>query len=167
MTTDEAEKLSVRSLEKIGLSQACMRVPLRARKDLRVSSLLLLMAFGSGLAEAKQDAVYFLRLPERDAKTLGAVDMINVSVSCGWISGLKNVPELYDIEMVYDVPTTNMLKAEPRLGAAAVDLSKWDGVIGVRLPQNADAKSCFKVEVMVGGRSGETRVWTGRELGLP
>jgi hypothetical protein len=129
--------------------------------------LFVLLAGTAWGGTARQDQVFFLRLPLADAKALGAIEQIHVEVACSWISGLKHVPELYDIQMDYDAPTVNVLHAEPRLGGAAVGLSQWDGVIGVRVPSDADSRSCFDVKVMVGGRSGETRNWTGRQLGLP
>ncbi len=49
--------------------------------------------------------------------------------------------------MGYDMPTENVFEARPRLGAAAVDLSRWSGVIGIRTPADADSLSCFSVTV--------------------
>jgi hypothetical protein len=80
---------------------------------------------------------------------------------------LQHVPELNEIEMGYDNPSVSTLEATPRLGASAVDLSHWNGVIGVRLPSDSDARSCFKVKVTVEGRSGARGEWSGRQLGLP
>jgi hypothetical protein len=109
---------------------------------------------------------YFLQLPVSDAKALGQIDRLEVTVTCSWISGLRNVPELYNIQMGYDIPTENVLDAQPRLGAAAVNLSQWSGVIGVHVPLDDDRKSCFKVTVIAEGRSGVRRQWNGRQLGL-
>ena len=72
--------------------------------------------------------------PERDAKALGQINRLVVKVSCSWISALKDVPELYHIEMGYQIPTENVLEAGPRLGGSAVGLSRWSGVIGIRTP---------------------------------
>jgi hypothetical protein len=69
--------------------------------------------------------------------------------------------------MGYDIPTENVLEAKPRLGTAAVELSRWNGVVGVQLPSDADRKSCFNVTVTAEGRSGVTRAWGGAQLGLP
>jgi hypothetical protein len=124
----------------------------------------------SGLAfsmAAYQQHEYFLKFPEGDAKALGQIDRVAVKVSCSWISTLKNLPELYDIEMGYDMPTENVLEARPRLGAAAVDLSRWSGVIGIRAPADADSLSCFSVTVTALGREGVQRQWKGPQLGLP
>jgi hypothetical protein len=111
--------------------------------------------------------VFYLNLPISETKALGQIDKLVVTVNCSWVSGLKKVPELYDIQMGYDLPTQNILTAEPRLGAAAVDLSKWNNVIGIHLPSDADSKSCFKVTVVVEGRLGVRREWDGVKLGLP
>jgi len=134
-----------------------------------LSFALSTFLMGSGRAQAaeSQGTTVFLRLPVKQAKAFGPIDSIHVEVACSWISGLKNVPELYDIQMGYDMPTVNMFDADPRLGAAAVGLAAWDGVIGVRIPPDADSRSCFKVTVSVGGRSGKFETWTGRQLGLP
>ena len=111
--------------------------------------------------------IHFLTFPRSEAEALGQIDKLNVTVACSWIASLKGVPELYNIEMGYDMPTQNLLEAWPRLGAAAVELMDWSGVIGVRLPPDADAKSCFAVTVTAEGREGMTRTWKGRQLGLP
>ena len=111
--------------------------------------------------------VHFLAFPKSDIQALGQIDKLNITVDCSWIASLKGVPELYNIEMGYDMPTQNLLEARPRLGAAAVTLAVWSGVIGVRLPSTADAKSCFAVTVRVEGRDGATRTWKGKQLGLP
>ena len=108
-----------------------------------------------------------MTFPKADVGSLGQIEKINVTVNCSWIAGLMNVPELYNIEMGYDMPTQNLLEARPRLGAAAVTLSHWNGVVGVRIPPDADAKSCFAVTVTAEGRSGVARSWKGKQLGLP
>ena len=110
--------------------------------------------------------VYFLTFRESDVEALGQIDRLNVTVDCSWIASLKGVPELYNIEMGYDIPTQNRLEARPRLGAAAVALTEWSGVIGVRVPSDADAKSCFAVTVTVENREGVTHTWRGKQLGL-
>jgi hypothetical protein len=111
--------------------------------------------------------VYFLTFPKSEVEALGQIDKIDVVVDCSWIASLKGVPELYNIVMGYEMPTQNLLEARPRLGAAAVTLTEWNGVIGVRVPSDADAKSCFAVTVTVEGREGVTRIWRGKQLGLP
>jgi hypothetical protein len=129
--------------------------------------LIACLVFGEPALAQSQGKVVFLRLPVNQARALGQIEGITVEVSCSRISGLRNVPDLYDITMGYDMPTVNVFNAVPRLGGAAVDLAKWDGVIGVRIPPDADSKSCFEVTVTVGGRTGESRTWKGRQLGLP
>ena len=143
-------------------------IGLNVMKTLHRATLatLLLASWTCAAAEQPKDT-YFLRLPPGESNSLGQVDRLVVKVACGWISALRNVPELYNVNMGYDMPSENVLEAQPRLGAAAVELPAWSGVIGVRLPSDADRKSCFKVTVTVEGRSGETREWDGSQLGLP
>lgn len=117
-------------------------------------------------AASEPGRVHYLTFPRPDIESVGQIEKLNVAVDCSWIAGLKNVPELYNIEMGYDMPTQNLLEARPRLGAAAVTLSQWNGVIGVRIPPDADARSCFAVTVSVEVREGVTRTWKGKQLGL-
>jgi hypothetical protein len=95
---------------------------------------------------------------------------LSIKVTCSRISGLRNVPDLYDIHMGYEMPTENLFEAVPRLGAAAVDLRGWDNVIEVVLPADSDSASCFSVTVMAKGRgngiSEVTHKWSGHELGF-
>jgi len=130
----------------------------------RIIALLSLLAAPCLAAPPAQ--VHFLTFPKSDAEALGQIDKLNVTIDCSWIASLKGVPELYNIEMGYDMPTQNLLEARPRLGAAAVTLTEWSGVIGVRIPPDADAKSCFAVTVTVEGREGVTRTWSGKQHGL-
>jgi hypothetical protein len=115
---------------------------------------------------AERAQVLFLTFPIAEVEALGQIEKLNVVVECSWIAALKDVPELYNIEMGYDMPTQNLLEARPRLGAAAVSLSQWSGVIGVRIPTDQDAGSCFAVTATAEGRSGLTRTWNGQQLGL-
>jgi len=132
---------------------------------LTVGMMLVALLTPSYAAGAGQ--VYYLRLPLAKAKALGAIDSIHAEVSCSWISGLRNVPDLYELKMGYDVPMVNEFDAEPRLGSAAVNLVAWDGVIGVRVPPDADSRSCFDVKVSLRGRSGGVLNLSGKQLGLP
>lgn len=129
--------------------------------------IILLLISWTCVAEEQHQDTYFLQLPASEAKSLGQIDRLVVTVACGWISALRNVPELYNVNMGYDIPSQNVLDAQPRLGAAAVELPSWSGVVGVRLPSDADGKSCFKVTVTAEGRSGKKREWEGSQLGLP
>jgi hypothetical protein len=128
--------------------------------------ILLVVNFVCEAAD-QQKKVYFLQFPANEAKSLGQIDRLVVTVACGWISALRNVPELYNVNMGYDIPTENVLDTRPRLGAAAVELSGWSGVVGIRLPSDAGSRSCFKVTVTAEGRSGQKREWDGLQLGLP
>ena len=132
---------------------------------LRTFALIAFLSAPCVAAERAQ--VHFLTFPKGDVKALGQIEKLNVVVDCSWIAALNGVPELYDIEMGYEMPTQNLLEARPRLGAAAVTLSQWSGVIGVRIPRDLDAKSCFAVTVTAEGRSGVTRMWKSKQLGLP
>lgn len=131
------------------------------------SSLLALFFSVSCVAAGAPRNVYFLRFPASDVRALGQIDRLVASVSCSWFSGLRNVPELYDLTMDYDMPIRNEFEARPRLGTAAVELSLWNGVIGVEIPADADRKSCFHVKVTAEGRTGVQREWTGPQLGVP
>lgn len=111
--------------------------------------------------------VHYLTFPRPDVDAVGQIHQLNVVIDCSWIASLTNIPELYDIEMAYDMPTQNLLEARPRLGAAAVKLAQWNGVIGVRIPLDADARSCFDVTVSVGDEKGVVHEWKGKQLGLP
>lgn len=115
----------------------------------------------------KISSTYFLRFPSRDEALLGAIEKLHVTVSCGRVSELKSVPELYDIEMGYEIPVEEFFEARPRLGSAAVKLSDWSNVIGIHMPVDADAKSCFNVNARAEGRNGAMVEWTGSQLGLP
>ena len=66
-------------------------------------------------AASEPARVHYLTFPKSDSESLGQIDKLNVTVSCSWIAGLKNVPELHNIEMGYDIPTQNLLEARPRL----------------------------------------------------
>lgn len=102
-----------------------------------------------------------IRFPRATADTLGPVDKLVIAVTCGSISGLADVPALYDVEIEYDISTRVTLEARPRLGAAAVGLMQWSSVVKVR---PADG-GCFRVDVSAEGRSGVAH-WTGKDLGL-
>jgi hypothetical protein len=133
----------------------------------RSALVILLVASRTCVAASQQEKVYYLSLPANEANALGQIDRLVVTVACSWISGLRNVPELYNVTMSYEIPSENVLEAKPRLGAAALELPSWSGVVGVRIPSDADSKSCFKVTVTAEGRSGEKREWDGLKLGLP
>ncbi len=140
-----------------------------ASRVIFVLSLLWLLPCVAG----EQSQVYFLRFPAQDAALLGQIEKLEVTVSCSWVVSLRNVPELYNIHMGYEIPSENRLEATPRLGAAAVRLMDWSGVSGVRFPPDADARSCFQVKVRAVGREGPTGIespehtWNGKQLGLP
>jgi len=84
-----------------------------------------------------------MAFPKIAAIELGQIDKLIVRVSCGRVSSLRDIPELYNIEMRYEIPTENIFEAEPRLGAAAVELSRWNGVIAML----SESDGCFAVKV--------------------
>ena len=129
---------------------------------LRFATLLILGAYAVSAAAGSFPRELTLKFPDNAASALGQIDKLVVKVSCGRISSLRHVPELYDIEMEYEIPTQNVLEARPRLGSAAVGLSRWSAVIQVL----SEAEDCFAVSVAVEGRTGQSRQWTGRQLGL-
>ena len=121
-------------------------------------------------ASATQAEVRFIKFPSRDVERLGQIDKLTITVACSRISQLANIPELYNIRMGYEMPTRNDFEAAPRLGAAAVDLRRWNNVIGILIPADADSASCFSMTVTAVGRgtgvSDVTQKWTGHELGF-
>ena len=120
--------------------------------------IISIISFAAG-SSAPERTVDF---PRSAANDLGQIERLVVKVACGRISSLRNIPELYNIEMEYDIPTENILEARPRLGAAAVELSRWDGVIAV----SSDSDDCFSVKVEIEGSTGKRIKWTDRQLGL-
>ena len=128
----------------------------------RFATLLVLGAYAVCAAAGSPPRELTLKFPDNATSALGQIERLVVKVSCGRISSLRHVPELYNIEMGYEIPTENVLEARPRLGAAAVGLSRWSGVIGVL----SESDDCFAVSVAAEGRTGQSRQWTGRQLGL-
>ncbi len=122
----------------------------------------LTISFASIATSAEEPGVWFLRFPAADLRARGVIDKVLVTVDCGSISGLRNLPALYDVSLSYDIPTQHIFEAVPRLGSAAVMLTEWNDVIGVRLPADADAQSCFKVDVVAeSSQTGVARHWVG------
>ena len=139
------------------------------RAIVQIALFLLMLGAASG-ASADKAAVRFIRFPAGDTKLVGQIDKLSVTVASSWISGLRNLPKLYDIRMGYDKPTENSFEAVPRLGAAAVDLDQWSNVIGVLVPNDPDGRSCFSVRVTAEGRgagiSSISRQWNSHDLGF-
>jgi hypothetical protein len=111
-----------------------------------IVAMCILPAFGQS-AKVVRHTVTFT--PAQSA-SVGPVERLVVTVDCGWIETLRNIPELYNIEMTYDMPTQNILEARPRLGAG-VTLVEWSGGITATGPEPA----CFGVIVHAEGRDGE------------
>jgi hypothetical protein len=110
-------------------------------------------AFGQS-AKAVRHTVTFT--PAQSA-AVGYVERLVVTVDCGWIDALRNIPELYNIEMGYEMPTQNILEARPRLGAG-VPLAEWSGGITA-----TGDPACFGVIVHAEGRNGELNLDTRRK----
>ena len=129
-----------------------------------VCSLLATVAIAYALpaTAASLSPEMTLSLPLAEASALGQIDKLVVTVTCGRISSLKDIPNLYNIEFGYDIPTEVVLQASPRLGAAAVELGRWSHVVRVRSEDDA----CFNVTVTAEGRTGESRHWNARQLGV-
>jgi hypothetical protein len=134
-----------------------MEVPVRV---LALLVVVIVFAVCSASSAATERTLTF---PKSAASELGQIDKLVVRVACGHVSSLRNIPELYNIEMRYEIPTENTFEAGPRLGAAAVELPRWNGVIAVL----SESDDCFAVKVEAEGRTGQIRQWTGRQLGLP
>lgn len=102
-----------------------------------------------------------LTFPNSEVSQLGQIDKLVVTVACGRVSNLRNIPELHNIQLRYEIPTEHILEARPILGAAAKNLRRWNGVITVL----SESDDCFMVKAEAEGRTGR-RQWTGRQLGL-
>ena len=83
-------------------------------------------------------------------------------IVCGHISSLRNIPELYNTKMGYDIPAENILEAQARLGAAAVQLQRWNDVIEVL----SESDDCFNVTVEAKDMGRKGLKLNGRQLGL-
>jgi len=151
-----------------GAAQRGSTLTLGIMKLGRVAMLVALLGAGSVVPSAAIAAgTFYLRFSAQESRDLGPVEKLVVTVACGRISGLHEVPELYDSEMEYDTPNEQIFEARPRLSAAAVSLSQWSGVIGVRLPTGSDSKACFSVDVVAEGRTGRSKRWNAKQLGVP
>jgi len=53
------------------------------------------------------------------------------------VVALRNVPELYEIRMLYELPTVNVLETRPRLAAGA----EGGGTTGPMSPSGASSRS--------------------------
>jgi hypothetical protein len=104
----------------------------------------------SGHCERVRKSVKF---DAAQSEAVGPVEKLSVTVTCGRIVALRNVPELYEIRMLYELPTVNVLESRPRLAAAAITLKQWSGVI-----RTAGEGSCFRIAVRAKGRSGQLQV---------
>ena len=132
-------------------------VPGRSTRSLGVISMKHWLAIAiaamcaSAFAQSAKVVHHTVTFTSAQSVAVGPIEKLVVTVDCGWIETLRSIPELYDIEMRYDMPTQNILEARPRLGGAAVSLAEWSGGITATGPEPA----CFGVAVHVEGRKGE------------
>ncbi|MBS0193924.1 MAG: hypothetical protein JSR34_06730 [Proteobacteria bacterium] len=90
-----------------------------------------------------------------------ALMSLYVTIDCGYISSLQTIPELWDINMGFEMPSQQLFRATVRLGAAAAQgLGPWARSIRVVSTDN----SCFKVKVQAVGREQEYH-WGSDQLG--
>jgi hypothetical protein len=89
-----------------------------------------------------------------------ALQELKVTVACGYISGLRDIPELWDIKLGFDIPSVQLFHATVRLGSAATEgLGSWASSIRIVSIEN----DCFSVKVVASGRDQEYR-WSGAQL---
>ena len=85
---------------------------------------------------------------------------LKITVTCGYISALQHIPQLWDINMGFNMPVVQQFDATVRLGAAAAQgLGPW--VDSIRIVNSES--DCFKVAVVASGRDHEYH-WSGPQL---
>src|SRR5262245_37977234 len=90
-----------------------------------------------------------LLMPEERMLDDDAAEKLRVTIDCGYIAGIDNIPELWNISMGFNMPSVQEFEARVRLGAAAgAKLGGWNRSIRVHVSEQA----CFKIEVVVEGR---------------
>jgi hypothetical protein len=103
-----------------------------------------------------------LQFPNGDARALGQIEKLVVTVFCGHITSLHDIPQAHDVRMSYETQAGDIMEAHARLGISAVPLQQWNNVIRVV----SESDSCFAVNVTARGRNEVSRDWTGQQLGL-
>jgi len=126
----------------------------------RVSLATIAVAVCSVASSAAAERA--LTFPNSAVSELGQIDKLVVTVACGRVSSLRNIPELHNIHLWYEMPVEHVLEVRPRLGAAGDTVRRWSGVVMVV----SESDDCFEVKAEAEGRTGKSRLWTGRELGL-
>src|SRR5262245_32574298 len=114
--------------------------------NLKSAGVLLASLAGAapGLAASSRDPS--LLMPEERMIVGDVAEKITITVTCGYISSIERVPELWNVTMGFDIPTQQEFEATVRLGAAAgPKLGGWNGTIRIH---TWDAK-CFKIDVTV------------------
>jgi hypothetical protein len=127
-----------------------------------IASIIIIIISAVCFSLSVSATEHTLRFSKSAAGKLGTINKLKVWVDCGHVSSLRNIPELYNIDMGYEIPMQNILEAWPRLGAAAVQLSQWDGVIAVL----SESDSCFAVRVEAEDMDGKNVKLNGRQLGI-
>ena len=101
-----------------------------------------------------------LVLPASLFRAGDALQELKVTVDCGYISGLLDIPELWDIKMGFNIPSVQLFHATIRLGSAATEgLGSWAHSIRIVSMEN----DCFSVKVVASGRDQEYH-WSGAQL---
>ena len=101
-----------------------------------------------------------LVLPAYMVSSGDAIMSLYITIDCGYISSLQTIPELWDINMGFDMPSQQLFKATVRLGAAAAPgVGPWERSIRVVSEEN----DCFKIKVRAVGREQEYH-WSSDQL---
>ena len=72
-----------------------------------------------------------LQFPNGDARALGQIEKLVVTVFCGHITSLRDIPQAHDVRMSYETQTGDVMEAQARLGISAVPTFIFDRKVGV------------------------------------
>ena len=124
------------------------------------SAVALVFTFPALGAPSSAPPARTLVLPASLVQGGDAIEALDITVNCGYVSALKQIPELWDIKMGFDIPAIQLFHANARLGAAAtVGLGQWARSIRIV----ASDTKCFSVHVVATGREREYH-WAGSQL---
>ena len=136
-----------------------MRKILTAWVTIVAAAMFALPAAGAEAPSASSPA-RTLVLPASLFHAGDALQELKVTVACGYISALPDIPELWDIKMGFDIPSVQLFDATVRLGSAATEgLGSWARSIRIVSEEN----DCFSVRVVAIGRDQEYH-WSGAQL---
>ena len=123
-------------------------------------ALALAIALPARGAQPSVSSARTLVLPASLVQSGDAIQALDITVNCGYISALTQIPELWDIKMGFDIPTAQLFHATTRLGAAATEgLGQWARSVRI---VSSDT-TCFSVHVVATGREREYH-WSGAQL---